>query len=56
MLPNFTFGLAISTYIGQNIGAGRTDRIRPGETAGFPEWAGPRLREAAGRLGEGIVG
>ena len=33
MLPNFTFGLAISTYIGQNIGAGRTDRIRPGEIA-----------------------
>lgn len=33
MLPNFTFGLAISTYIGQNLGAGRTDRIKPGEKA-----------------------
>jgi Na+-driven multidrug efflux pump len=33
MLPNFTFGLAISTYIGQNIGARRMDRIKPGETA-----------------------
>ena len=33
MMPNFTFGLAISTYIGQNIGAGRTERIRPGEMA-----------------------
>jgi putative MATE family efflux protein len=33
MMPNFTFGLAISTYIGQNIGARRTDRIRPGEMA-----------------------
>ena len=33
MMPNFTFGLAISTFIGQNIGAGREDRIKPGETA-----------------------
>ena len=33
MMPNFTFGLAISTYIGQNIGAGRHDRIKPGEYA-----------------------
>ena len=33
MLPNFTFGLAISTYIGQNIGANRHERIVPGEKA-----------------------
>lgn len=33
MLPNFTFGLAISTYIGQNIGARRQERIVPGERA-----------------------
>ena len=33
MLPNFTFGLAISTYIGQNLGAKRMDRIAPGEKA-----------------------
>lgn len=33
MLPNFTFGLAISTYIGQNIGAGRQDRLKSGERA-----------------------
>lgn len=33
MQPNFTFGLAISTYIGQNIGAGRMDRVKPGERA-----------------------
>ena len=33
MLPNFTFGLAISTYIGQNIGADKRDRIVPGERA-----------------------
>ncbi|MBQ8159338.1 MAG: MATE family efflux transporter [Clostridia bacterium] len=30
MLPNFTFGTAITTYVGQNIGAGKTERIRPG--------------------------
>ncbi|MGI6239108.1 MAG: MATE family efflux transporter [Christensenellales bacterium] len=33
MLPNFTFGLAISTYIGQNIGAGKIERVKPGERA-----------------------
>ena len=33
MLPNFTFGLAISTYIGQNIGADKRERIVPGERA-----------------------
>lgn len=33
MLPNFTFGLAVSTYIGQNIGANRRDRVVPGEKA-----------------------
>ena len=33
MLPNFTFGLAISTYIGQNIGASKQERIVPGEKA-----------------------
>ena len=32
-MPNFTFGLAVSTYIGQNIGARRMDRIKPGEKA-----------------------
>lgn len=30
MLPNFTFGLAISTFVGQNIGAKRIDRVREG--------------------------
>ena len=30
MMPNFTFGLAISTYIGQNLGARRQDRVQPG--------------------------
>lgn len=30
MMPNFTFGTAATTYIGQNVGAGRGDRIRPG--------------------------
>ena len=30
MMPNFTFGTAATTYIGQNIGAGRGDRLKPG--------------------------
>lgn len=33
MMPNFTFGLAISTYIGQNLGARRHDRVQPGINA-----------------------
>ena len=33
MLPNFTFGLAISTYIGQNLGAKKMDRVKAGERA-----------------------
>ncbi len=33
MMPNFTFGLAISTFIGQNLGAKKHDRIKPGEHA-----------------------
>lgn len=33
MMPNFTFGLAISTYIGQNLGAKRRDRLEPGKNA-----------------------
>lgn len=33
MMPNFTFGTAATTYIGQNIGAGRGDRLRPGVKA-----------------------
>ena len=30
MLPNFTFGTAATTYIGQNLGAGKMDRLKPG--------------------------
>ena len=33
MMPNFTFGTSGTTYVGQNIGAGRLDRIRPGVNA-----------------------
>lgn len=33
VLPAFTFGLAISTYIGQNLGAGKTERLKSGEHA-----------------------
>ena len=30
MMPNFTFGLAIATFVGQNIGANRMDRVNQG--------------------------
>lgn len=30
MLPNMTFGMAASTFIGQNIGANKKERLRPG--------------------------
>ena len=30
MMPNFTFGMAIMTYVGQNIGARRMDRVDQG--------------------------
>lgn len=30
MLPNFTFGTAATTYIGQNIGAGKGERLKSG--------------------------
>ncbi len=30
MMPNFTFGMAISTFVGQNIGANRMDRVAQG--------------------------
>lgn len=35
MLPNFTFGIAMSTYAGQNIGAGRLDRVIEGRKQGL---------------------
>lgn len=30
MMPNFTFGMAISTFVGQNVGANRMDRVEQG--------------------------
>lgn len=30
MLPNFTFGMAISTFVEQNVGANRMDRVEQG--------------------------
>ena len=33
MMPNFTFGTAATTYIGQNVGAGRGERLKPGVKA-----------------------
>ncbi len=34
MLPNFSFGTALTTYAGQNIGARRMDRVRQGAMQG----------------------
>ena len=35
MMPNFTFGTAMTTYTGQNIGARRIDRVEKGMKAGL---------------------
>lgn len=35
MLPNFTFGLALSTYVGQNMGAKQLKRVDEGIKAGL---------------------
>ena len=34
MLPNFSFGQAMGTYAGQNVGAGKLDRLRTGTRQG----------------------
>lgn len=34
MLPNFSFGLAMTTYAGQNVGAGKYDRVTQGAKQG----------------------
>ena len=34
MMPNFTFGMAMTTFVGQNVGAGRMDRVREGVKEG----------------------
>lgn len=43
VLPAFTFGLAVSTYMGQNLGAGKTDRLKPGERASLALGLGTSL-------------
>lgn len=35
MMPNFTFGNAMTTYTGQNMGAGRVDRVQEGVKDGL---------------------
>ena len=35
MMPNFTFGTAMTTFTGQNIGANRMDRVEKGTKAGL---------------------
>ncbi len=34
MMPNFTFGMAMTTYIGQNVGARKYDRLKAGAKQG----------------------
>ena len=34
MMPNFTFGMAMSTFVGQNVGAQRMDRVKEGVKEG----------------------
>ena len=34
MMPNFSFGTALTTYAGQNIGAGKIDRVEQGACQG----------------------
>jgi putative MATE family efflux protein len=34
MMPNFSFGMAMATYAGQNIGAGKLDRVNKGTKQG----------------------
>jgi Na+-driven multidrug efflux pump len=35
MMPNFSFGTAMTTYAGQNVGAGRLDRVEKGTRSGL---------------------
>ena len=35
MMPNFTFGMTMTTYSGQNIGAGKIDRVQQGTKQGL---------------------
>jgi len=35
MMPNFTFGMAMTTFVGQNVGAGRLDRVQEGVKKGM---------------------
>lgn len=35
MMPNFTFGMAMTTFVGQNVGAGRLDRVKEGVKEGI---------------------
>lgn len=35
MMPNFTFGIAMATFAGQNIGAGQLERVKKGRKEGL---------------------
>ena len=35
MMPNFSFGMAMTTFVGQNVGANRLDRVVEGNKNGL---------------------
>ena len=57
MMPNFTFGMAMTTFVGQNVGAGRMDRVREGVREGVRMGLGVAVVLVAGILvfGEGLM-
>ncbi len=58
MLPNFSFGTAMTTYAGQNIGAGAYDRVTKGAKQGTLMGLGVSAAITAGILvfGKGLMG
>ena len=57
MMPNFTFGMAMTTFVGQNVGAGYMDRVREGVRVGLRAGLAISVVLVAGILvfGEGLM-
>jgi len=57
MMPNFTFGMAMTTFVGQNVGAGRLDRVKEGVRKGLAAGLAVAVVLVAGILvfGEGLM-
>ena len=53
MMPNFTFGMAMTTFVGQNVGAGRLDRVKEGVRKGLTAGLSIAVILVAGILGFG---